>query len=359
MEFQRAVRYPLMAAGMVCLLVGMAAGLLRLNLNFFLVSPSLAAVHGPLMVAGFLGTVIGLERAVALGRTWGYAAPFFSAVGGIWLVAGGGERVGAALFLTSSVFMVAIYAVILRRQRETFNLVMTLGAAAWGVGNAFWLLQYPIGTFVLWWGGFVVFTIAGERLELSRFVQPPRLARTLFAALMGVLLAGMIIAPFNPGPGAKACGAAMAAAAVWLFVYDIPRRTIRQTGLTRFVAASLLPGYFWMAVAGLLLVFQTEWPVGPFYDPVLHSLFLGFAFSMIFGHAPIIFPAVLKVEVPYSPAFYAHLALLHASLLARVMGTVLDSQPAHTVGGALNALALLLFLANTVVAVLRGAAKPA
>ncbi len=359
MEFQRAVRYPLMAAGMVCLLVGMAAGLLRINLNLFLVSPSLAAVHGPLMVAGFLGTVIGLERAVAFGRTWGYAGPFFSAVGGIWLVAGGGETVGAALFLVSSVFMVVIYAIILRRQSVMFNLVMTLGAASWGVGNLFWLLQYPIGTFVLWWGGFVILTIAGERLELSRFVQPPRSARTLFAALMGILLVGMIVAPFNPGPGSKVCGAAMVATAFWLFIYDIPRRTIRQTGLTRFVAASLLPGYFWMAVAGLFLVFQQGWPVGQYYDPVLHSLFLGFAFSMIFGHAPIIFPAVLKVEVPYYSAFYVHLALLHASLLARVSGTLLDSQPAHTVGGALNALALMVFLVNTVIAVIRGAAKPA
>lgn len=41
---------------------------------------------------------------------------------------------------------------------------------------------------------------------------------------------------------------------------------------------------------------------------------------MVFGHAAIIFPAVLKVKIPYHPAFYVPLALLHASLALRVAG---------------------------------------
>jgi hypothetical protein len=35
------------------------------------------------------------------------------------------------------------------------------------------------------------------------------------------------------------------------------------------------------------------------------------------GHAPIIFPAVLRVAVPYHPSFYLPLALLHLSLLVK------------------------------------------
>ena len=52
--------------------------------------PALVAFHGPLMVGGFLGTVIGLERAVALGRGWAYVAPLATALGAVALVAGGG-----------------------------------------------------------------------------------------------------------------------------------------------------------------------------------------------------------------------------------------------------------------------------
>ena len=38
------------------------------------------ALHGPLMVCGFLGAVIGLERAAALGRLWAYAAPLAAVI---------------------------------------------------------------------------------------------------------------------------------------------------------------------------------------------------------------------------------------------------------------------------------------
>ncbi|MBI3795074.1 MAG: hypothetical protein HY280_10165 [Nitrospinae bacterium] len=348
------IRYPLMAAGMACLLAGIVAGLLRLNMSLFLITPGLAVIHGPLMVCGFVGTVISLERAVALGKPWGYLAPLLSALGGLSTLFGFADSAGVVLFLLASVFLTAIYAVILRRQMEMFNVTMALGAVAWGGASIFWFFQYPVSYFVLWWGGFLILTIGGERLELSRFVQPPQSARTLFTALLGIFLAGMIIVPFNHTVGAKAYGASMFCMAVWFFIYDIPRRTVTQKGLTRYVAVSLLAGYFSLAMSGLLLATQPGWPDNDFYDPVLHSLFLGFAFSMIFGHAPIIFPAVLKLAVPYSPAFYVHLGLLHISLALRVMASIFDFSFTHAVGGALNALAIIIFLLNTVVAIIRG-----
>lgn len=40
------------------------------------------------MALGFLGTVIGLERAVALGSRWTFAVPLLSGGGAIVLVAG-------------------------------------------------------------------------------------------------------------------------------------------------------------------------------------------------------------------------------------------------------------------------------
>ena len=46
--------------------------------------------------------------------------------------------------------------------------------------------------------------------------------------------------------------------------------------------------------------------------PDLHALGLGFVFSMVFGHAPIVVPAVLRVDVGYRRAFYVPLATLAA-----------------------------------------------
>jgi branched-subunit amino acid permease len=83
------------------------------------------------------------------------------------------------------------------------------------------------------------------------------------------------------------------------------------------------------------------------YDALLHALFVGFIFSMIFGHAPIIVPAVMGIHIAYRPAFYAHLGLLHVSLTLRVFGDLALWLPGRQWGGLLNALAILLFLANT------------
>ncbi len=105
-----------------------------------------------------------------------------------------------------------------------------------------------------------------------------------------------------------------------------------------------------MLVSGLL-------PGSLAYDAALHALMLGFVFSMVFGHAPIIFPAVLRVAVPYHPLFYAPLALLHFSLIIRLAGDAAALYDWRSAGGALNALALLAFILNTIAAVIRGKLK--
>ncbi|RME44851.1 MAG: hypothetical protein D6796_11275 [Caldilineae bacterium] len=92
---------------------------------------------------------------------------------------------------------------------------------------------------------------------------------------------------------------------------------------------------------------------GPYYDAALHTVFVGFVLSMIFGHAPIIFPAVSGRAIPFSPRFYSHLALLHLSLVLRVAGDLGGSLPLRQWGGLLNVAAILLFLLNTALAVRR------
>jgi len=139
----------------------------------------------------------------------------------------------------------------------------------------------------------------------------------------------------------------MLALAVWLLRYDVARRTVRQTGLTRFIAVSLLSGFVWLGVGGVLAMAFGQVMAGPRYDAVLHTVFLGFVFGMIFGHAPIILPAVLKVSIEYRPIFYTHWALLHLSLIVRVTGDVAGWFAVRQWGGMFNVIALLLFLFNT------------
>ena len=98
---------------------------------------------------------------------------------------------------------------------------------------------------------------------------------------------------------------------------------------------------FLLMFLGLLALLTALWG-GPYYDAMLHTVFVGFVLAMIFGHAPIILPAILgQTTSPYHPAFYAPLGLLHASLLLRTVGDLVGWWPGRRWGGLFNAMAVL------------------
>ncbi|MEZ5077548.1 MAG: hypothetical protein R2725_08910 [Solirubrobacterales bacterium] len=341
---------PLLAAAMVALLTGLWAGLLRLGLDLPPLRPSLAAEHGPLLVLGFLGTQIGLERAVALGRhrrwSWPYLAPAGAAAGALWLLAGLPVRVGQLLLVLGGIGLVAIFVAIQGFDPTWHNVVMGLGALAWVGGALVWLAGEGIAAAVPFLAAFLVLTIVGERLELSRMRHPPPTVRVALLAAVGLFCLGVVLTLPAPSLGVRIAGAGMLAQAAWLARYDVARRTIRMSGLTRYMAFALLAGYLWLAVAGGLWLWEGQLAGGGFaYDAMVHAIFLGFVFSMIFAHAPVIVPAIVGVSVPYRPAFYAPLALLHASVVLRLCGDLGESAVAWRWGGVLGEVAIVSFLA--------------
>jgi hypothetical protein len=199
----------------------------------------------------------------------------------------------------------------------------------------------------------LIFTIAGERLELSRLMPPSARARRLFGVLLGIACIGLV--GCGEPWGASVFAAALLGLAVWLVRNDIARRTVRQRGLTRFIALCLLSGYAWLALgAAVILDAGGLRPATPAYDAAVHALGLGFVFSMVFGHAPIIFPAVLRVTMPYHPSFYAPLALLHAALALRLIGDAVNRADWVRWGALLAAVALVAFILNSALAAARG-----
>ncbi len=333
-----------MALAMLALLGALAGGLARLGWSVPS-RPGLVAFHGPLMIGGFLGTLIGLERAVAIGRAWAYAGPLATGVGALAMMAG--VPGGAGLMTLGSAMLLVVFAEIVRRQTALFTIVMGLAAACWLAGQIVWVAGAPIHRVVFWWIGFLVLTIVGERLELSRLLRPSPTARAAFVAAVAVLLVGLGLMSVAPDAGVRTVGVSLTALAAWLGAFDIARRTVRTAGLTRFIAVALLSGYVWLGVSGVLAMAFGAVAAGRPYDAVLHAVFLGFVFSMIFGHAPIVLPAVLGIRLAYRPAFYLHLAVLHASLMLRVLGDLAAWPWAQRWGGLLNALAIIVFFANT------------
>jgi hypothetical protein len=345
---RRLWRAPLLAIGMLSLAWGVWLGLLRLGWALPLPWPDQLILHGPLMIGGFLGTLIGLERAVGLARPWTYAAPVCSAAGAILLVLGPPGPAGPVLVTAASAIVTLAFVVILRRERSLSAATMATGAAAWLLGNTYWWLGAAIYRVVFWWIAFVVLTIAGERLELNRVLRPTRAARAAFVGAVALLMAGVVLVTRRPEAGVRVAGIGLVAVSGWLAVSDVARRTVRQRGLTRFMAVSLLLGYAWLAAAGAAAIVTGAMEPGLAHDALLHAIFLGFVVSMIFGHAPVVFPAVLATPLPYRPRFYAHLILLHGSVGIRVAGDLLEPLAAYRAwGGLLNAAALILFVVNT------------
>ncbi|MGH3394288.1 MAG: hypothetical protein ACRDPO_06320, partial [Streptosporangiaceae bacterium] len=315
---------PLMAAAVVCLVAGLWEGLVYLGLPLPAGGTSLHANHGPIMVLGFLGTFIALERAVALGHAWAYLAPAAAGAGGLAVSAGVPGRLGEVLIGAGGIVLVAIFVAVHRIQPSLHNAVLAAGAVCWVASAGLWLAGWDVSRLVPWLAGFLVLTIAGERLELSRMTGTSRRARMLFACAAGVFAAGLLAslaagpaAPVPGGPvpvGIRITGVGLIALAAWLFRYDIARRTVRGHGVTRYMAVALLTGYAWLIVAGVLWTGVGQMADGPAFDAELHAIFLGFVMSMIFAHAPVIVPSVLGRPLPFRPVLYVPLVLLHASL---------------------------------------------
>ena len=306
------------------------------------------------MALGFLGTVIGLERAVALGSRWHFAVPLLSGAGAIVLVAGGPLVLAGAAITIAGALLVAVYASGMRRRPETYAVVMAAGAAAWAVAALLWTVGWAVSSVVPLLALFLVFTIAGERLELSRLSRPGRLGRAGFVAAVIVFAMGVALSLVIPDAGVRIAGCGLVLLSLWLVRFDIARQTVHRAEPARYIAICLLAGYAWLAVAGLLWLGAGSQAGGSLYDAMLHALFLGFVFSMVFGHEIIIIPAVLGVTLRFGRRFYAPLVLLHLSLVARVVGDLAGGFTLWQLSGLTNVFAILLFVAVSVSAVARG-----
>jgi hypothetical protein len=334
-------RVALLLLAASCLVAGVAGGLARMGAD--VPAGQAAALHGALMVGGFLGTVISLERAVALATPLAYGAPL-AAGAALLLALAGFVQPGALLLVAASIFLLGASLAIVRKQRAPHTALLAVAAGAWLVGNivfasGLWREAQP------WWFAFLVLTIAAERLEMTRLMRRRPLAQPLFMGIVASMLAGTAATMVHAVAGAIAFGASLVLLAAWLATFDIARRTVRTEGFSRYAAVGLLAGYAWLAVAGI------AWALEPFRpalrDAALHALGIGFVFSMIFAHAPLIVPVVARLRMRYLPFFFVPLALLHASLLLRLAGG-LAGPGIQLWGGVLNAAAIVLFVATLV-----------
>lgn len=328
----------------VALLAAVTGGLVRAGVGWHglpdvAMFGQAAVAHASLMLSGFLGTAIAIERAVAIKRRWAFVAPFASGIASLFMLAGY-TGVAAGLGVLAALVFVGVNVVVAMRRPAAHTLLPLVGAGAWLVGNLMFATGQSGDATLPWWFVFLLLTIAAERLEMTRLMRRHSAARPLLHAILFALLVGAAWSAAAPVLGGVVYGVALGALAAWLGGFDIARRTALGHGLSRYMAVCLLGGYVWLAVAGVAWVCMA---IGlPTRDLALHALGLGFIVSMMMGHAPVILPAVARIKLRFTAWFYAPLVLLHASLLLRLGAGFASPEPRST-GAVLNAVALALF----------------
>ncbi|RMG72982.1 MAG: hypothetical protein D6711_11880 [Chloroflexi bacterium] len=353
-RFYMIPRALMMLVILVALLGGLGSGLARLGWQTDSLSRDWMLVHGPLMISGFLGTLICLERAVALASRyrWSMIVPIVNALGALLLLLMPDSTLARFFLMLGSLGLVGLFGIMLRLHPSRDVIIMTAGALCWLAGNRAWLGGEPIYNIVHFWVAFLVLTIVGERLELSRIRRLTPLSQNLLVMAIGVYLMGVVLTLVNLDFGVRLLGVGAILMAGWLLHYGIARRTIRQQGLPRYIAVCLLTGYLWMAFGGGVALWQGAVYAGPDYAVILHAFLLGFVFSMIFGHMPIILPALTGLQVRYTSLFYGHLVLLHITLIYRMLGNFTANLVMRQQGALLNVVAILIFMMITAANVL-------
>ncbi|MGO1489436.1 MAG: hypothetical protein ACTHWA_12935 [Arachnia sp.] len=344
-------RVLLLALGGLSLLAGLDAGLVRLGVWAPVASERVGDLHGPVMVLGFLGTLISLERAQALRNPLAYLAPALLGAGALALVLGAPLLLGQLLLFDGAVAFTAVLVALWVRAPLPLVAAQTLGAFFAALAAGLWI-RLDAATVLPLLAVFLIITIAAERAELAQLIMGARAMPTLM--VMACLLAtGGIVGIFAPDVGLRVLGFAALLVALWLLRDDVGRRMIRTSGLRRFNAAALMAGNFWLAASGLVWLVVGQPVTRDAYDIAIHGTFLGFGLSMVMAHAPIIFPAVIGRPLPYKRALWVPLVALHAGLALRVLGDLAGLDLLWRTGGIVNVVSLLLFVVTAAYSVIR------
>jgi hypothetical protein len=303
-----------------------------------------ASQHGAIMVGSFLSTLIFLERAVTFKSRWMFLLPAVNGLSAVFFL-GGQYHIAQWLLVVGSAGFVCMCAWFIYQYKELYYYVFFCGAACLLVGNILLLKTKFYPNAVNWWMVFLLFTIIAERLELSRFLSLTSFKRNILLVSIGITFAALLL-PFHLH-GNIVFSIGLASTAIWLLRYDMAKHSLSIRGQHRYSAQLLITGYVWLLFTAALLIIAERLPFA--YDAVLHSFFIGFVFSMIFSHAPIILPAVLKLPLKlYKPVLYYWFVLLQVSLAFRIGGDILANMQLRKWGGLLNGVAILCFFISVI-----------
>ena len=330
-------RLPIILFAMFCLLSGLWSGLNRIGWNLNITSVS--AHHGAIMVGGFLGTLIALEKIIPIKKKILYLIPVVNA-SSVFFFFLNQPRISIYVLIASSTALAFVFLYYFRKQRTIIYALMFIGAICWVTGNILLLTKFFYPLAFPWWAAFVLFIIAAERMELMKFRPVSRFNKNIFVIMLLCFVIGVLFS-FH-GAGNLVCGLSLIGVSLWLLKNDMIGINIKKNNLPKFTAISLLMGYVCLLLTGIFFFsLSDQWLT---YDAIVHTFFIGFVFSMIFAHGPMILPGILGISVtPFNPILYLWLVVLHISWLIRIFADVLIELEVRKISGLLSAFAMLSY----------------
>ena len=328
---------------LLALLVGIIAGWQRASWSIPV--SNIAADHGALMTGSFIGTLICLERSIVHPCKWWRWLPVINGSSAILFLIHE-PRLAYALLIAGSAGLLILMCYYFRLSVSLSNILLVMGAFAWLTGNLVLFNQYAYPSALKWWILFLLWTVLGERLELSRMLPVSDTKKWTLYLILCANIAGVFL-PFH-WSGNELFAASLLAIAIWLLAFDMSRRSLKYPGQHRYIATWLVTGYGWLAVTAAWMIFRPDAPFA--YDAVIHSFFLGFVFAMIFGHVPIIFPGIFKINISlYHPSFFLIFYLFQSALILRIAGDAAGRVEWRKWGILFNGIFLLVFFAANII----------
>lgn len=337
--------FPFLISGLI---LGIAGGWVRLGFLDWYV-PGTASEHGLLLVGGFMGTLICVEVVSARTHESWLVVPFLSGCSIPVLLVPGWSNFGHYMLLLASVGLVALHYQQTVRNPVASRVMGLVGSASWLLGNFMVVSTGFVAAAVPWWMAFLLFAILAQLLNAAS--AKPRTGPTVTMAYLfsAAFIAGVWL-PFH-GAGAWLMGLSVSGIACSLLWLQRRHAGDRFRDLCGYSHISLVTGFLWLFTNGLVLCFAGQHPW--YYDLYIHSFFLGFVFSVVWAHAPIVLPKVLGLHgVPYHWSIWIVWVLFQGSLSGRVLSSLLGNSEWRTCYGVLNGwtiLAMFAWLASLMV----------
>jgi hypothetical protein len=304
----------------VFLILGLFTGFSRFGLIYF----PLSFHHGVLMLNGFAGGVITVERLLSKPNDRWILIGLILLISGLTLYLMGFEF-GLLLVAANIAILFLKETYVLIEKQSQNGVYQLVGLLSWFIGN---LKFYQNGFYPAAVPFFIVFILM--------LIVGTRLCKMGKEDVIGLVLSFAIFFSFwlgFHGYGQAIYGVGLALLGIRLAYLEI------KNGSKHLLA--LVVAYCWLLITGISSLFSDH--ILYSYDLVLHALFLGFFFSMIFINAPDALLKKLGLEsLKTYPNFWV-LFLAFGLIIRLIVGDLFQVQVARNVGGFLNLLTIILY----------------